>query len=37
MSQETILIIEDEKALVEILEYNLVREGYRVFTATDGG
>ena len=37
MSQETILIIEDEKALVEILEYNLVREGYQVFTATDGG
>ena len=36
MSLARILIIEDEKALVEILEYNLVREGYEVFTAVDG-
>ena len=36
MAQERILIIEDEKALSDILEYNLVREGYQVFTANDG-
>ena len=36
MAQERILIIEDEKALADILEYNLVREGYQVFTANDG-
>ena len=27
MAQERILIIEDDKALADILEYNLVREG----------
>ena len=36
MAQDRILIIEDEKALADILEYNLVREGYEVFTANDG-
>ena len=36
MAQARILIIEDEKALADILEYNLVREGYQVFTANDG-
>lgn len=36
MSQERILIIEDEKSLSEVLEYNLTREGYQVFTAVDG-
>ncbi len=36
MAQERILIIEDEKTLSEVLEYNLKREGYQVFTAVDG-
>tara|TARA_B100000519_G_scaffold64293_1_gene54641 strand:+ start:2278 stop:2970 length:693 start_codon:yes stop_codon:yes gene_type:complete len=36
VSTETILIIEDEQALVDILKYNLTREGYTVFAATDG-
>jgi DNA-binding response OmpR family regulator len=31
-----ILIVEDEQSLVETLEYNLAREGYRVETARDG-
>jgi len=34
--KEKILIIEDEEALVETLRYNLIREGYQVYTATDG-
>jgi len=33
---EKILVIEDEEALVETLRYNLAREGYQVYTATDG-
>ncbi len=32
----TILIVEDEPVLLETLEYNLKREGYRVLMATDG-
>ena len=31
-----ILIVEDEEALAEILEYNLRREGYDVYVANDG-
>ncbi|MBL8838990.1 MAG: response regulator, partial [Alphaproteobacteria bacterium] len=31
-----ILIIEDESAIVELLIYNLEREGFRVSVATDG-
>ena len=31
-----ILIVEDEKDIVEILEYNLEKEGYVVETAYDG-
>ena len=34
--QKTILIIEDEKAIVDILSFNLEREGYRVCAAYDG-
>jgi two-component system phosphate regulon response regulator PhoB len=30
------LIVEDEAALVELIRYNLVKEGYEVATATDG-
>jgi two-component system phosphate regulon response regulator PhoB len=36
MSQQTILIIEDERALVEVLTYNLRKEGFEVLAATDG-
>ncbi|MEG2377105.1 MAG: response regulator [Clostridia bacterium] len=34
--ENTILIIEDEVAIVDILEFNLVRAGYRVLSAFDG-
>ncbi len=33
---ETILVVDDEKPIVEILKYNLEKEGYRVVTAFDG-
>jgi two-component system response regulator VicR len=32
----TILLVDDEPTMVEALEYNLTREGYRVITAGDG-
>src|SRR4051812_31021104 len=36
MSQPRILIIEDERALTDVLQYNLQREGYEVLLAHDG-
>ncbi len=33
---EKVLIVEDDPTLVETLEYNLTRQGYQVYTATDG-
>lgn len=33
---ERVLIIEDERTLVETLKYNLEKEGYQVHAATDG-
>ncbi len=33
---DKILVVEDEPALVETLQYNLIKEGYEVVTATDG-
>ena len=36
MAKPKILVIEDERALVEVLSYNLVREGFEVLTAFDG-
>jgi len=33
---EKVLVVEDEPALLETLEYNLARQGYQVSTATDG-
>ena len=36
MSKPTILVAEDEGALVTLLRYNLEREGYRVLEARDG-
>lgn len=35
MSQR-ILVVEDEPALLDTLEYNLIRQGYAVVTASDG-
>jgi two-component system phosphate regulon response regulator PhoB len=36
MSQERVLLIEDEPSLTEVLTYNLKREGYEVRVAHDG-
>ncbi len=36
MLKPTVLVAEDEGALVTLLRYNLEREGYRVVEATDG-
>ncbi|PIP67770.1 MAG: DNA-binding response regulator [Candidatus Omnitrophica bacterium CG_4_9_14_0_2_um_filter_42_8] len=36
MSKEKILIIEDEKDIVRMLDYNLKKEGFRVFAANNG-
>lgn len=36
MTNEKILVVEDEPTLRETLEYNLTRHGYQVCTATDG-
>ena len=35
-SQKTVLIVEDEKNIVDILRFNLQREGYRTCEAYDG-
>jgi len=34
--KETILIVEDEKDIVKMLDYNLKKEGYKVLVAHDG-
>ena len=34
--QKTVLIVEDEKNIVDILRFNLQREGYRTVEAYDG-
>src|SRR5260370_18385178 len=36
MPQPRILIIEDERALTDVLSYNLQREGYETLVAQDG-
>jgi DNA-binding response OmpR family regulator len=36
MRKETLLVVEDDPDIVELLRYNLEREGYRVLVATDG-
>jgi len=36
MNQQTVLIVEDERSLVEVLTYNLTNEGFHVLSATDG-
>jgi DNA-binding response OmpR family regulator len=34
--QKSVLVVDDEKDIIEILSYNLEREGYRVLSARDG-
>ena len=36
MANETVLLIEDEKNILELVKYNLEQEGFRVLTATRG-
>ena len=36
MSSSKILVVEDDRNLLEVLKYNLAKEGYDVLTATDG-
>ena len=36
MTQQTILIVEDERSLIDVLTYNLSNEGFQVLSATDG-
>ncbi len=36
MARKTVLVVDDERDLVDILEFNLAREQYRVLTAGDG-
>ena len=36
MVREKIMVIEDEADILEVIEYNLLREGYRVCSARDG-
>jgi DNA-binding response OmpR family regulator len=33
---DKILVVEDDRTLLDVLKYNLVKEGYNVITATDG-
>lgn len=36
MAKQTVLIVEDERSLVDVLTYNLTNEGFDVLSATDG-
>jgi two-component system alkaline phosphatase synthesis response regulator PhoP len=36
MGKETVLVIDDEKDLIELVRYNLEKEGFRVLAALDG-
>jgi two-component system, OmpR family, response regulator len=36
MVQSKVLVVEDDKTLLDVLHYNLVKEGYRVIKAADG-
>ena len=36
MKRQKILVVEDEPDILEVIEYNLTREGFRVLTARDG-
>ena len=34
--EHTILLVDDEKDILEFLSYNLTKEGYKVYTALNG-
>ena len=36
MEQRSVLVIEDEQAIIDILKFNLEKEGYEVYEAMDG-
>ncbi len=36
MAEKSILIVEDDKTLLDVLKYNFAKEGYRVLAASDG-
>ena len=36
MAKATILIVEDDRSLADVLDYNLRQDGYETFVATDG-
>jgi two-component system, OmpR family, alkaline phosphatase synthesis response regulator PhoP len=36
MSKEKVLVVDDEEDILELIKFNLVREGYKVFTADNG-
>jgi DNA-binding response OmpR family regulator len=36
LKRQKILVVEDEPDILEVIEYNLTREGFRVLTARDG-
>src|SRR5258706_15042520 len=37
VKRQKIVVVEDEPDILEVIEYNLTREGFRVITARDGG
>jgi two-component system OmpR family response regulator len=36
MSGNKVLLVEDDQTLLEVLKYNLIKEGYAILSATDG-
>ena len=36
MAEKKILVVDDEKIILELIKYNLENNGYRVITATNG-
>ena len=36
LGSQKILVVDDEEAILELLKYNLEKEGYQVYTAVDG-
>ena len=33
---KTVLIVDDEQAIIDVLKFNLLKEGYRTIEAKDG-
>ncbi|MFH2126459.1 MAG: response regulator, partial [Pseudomonadota bacterium] len=36
MAKATVLVVEDEKDILDVVDFNLRQAGYRVLKATDG-